>query len=667
MRKVLRIVVAFLLLSTVIFALGTFDSFAYTDKFDENVLEEKITDVYTDIRNARGYSYKGYCGTFIIDQLKALKIGYLSNGGSLNGNKWFVNLKSGVTSYGYTQIKYEGNNCLYDIVEANEGCAVYNIVISFTYQLGYSYEKPGAGHALLIYAISDGYVYFTENFTFDGIKEGGMIKLSLIDFYERFNADYGVAIGAVHFVNKEKELTDKIEAVYAEVNNMCSDDGESLGFVNGQLDVLEIGYVINSGSDENGGLYSALEKWGLTENSYIQRKFEGDTALCDIMECVEASELRDIVVSFGNADEGHSVYIYGMLGDHLYFVEDSEHFGYDAGQAIKMTVEDFCRSYTEIYGAMSGAVQFVKTDSEGYVTVKNVGAGRLLNIYDDRDVEGTSVTVYRSDKTTGQYFRFEFDGVGFKLYSLCAPEKAVGLNDSNKAIITNNIDDCSWLIEKVSGGYLIRLASDPQKVLASSGNYNSARVVVADYVEGNRFQLWTFSDNELEKALKCYKVTFNSDGKSREVYCSYGEIPMAPRTTDYVTNEGISYFDSWDRDLSPVTSDCTYTAQYRFVSVEYEISWNTGNGVIVETVDCGCIPVYADNVMYDRLPTAVYCDAEYKVYHCEADENGKRFYFGDEMLMGWHVLNGEKRYFSKVSGYMITKPTTIEGVRYYFN
>lgn len=664
MKKALRIFVALYMLASILTAFGTFGSFAYTDSFDEASLEEKINSVYSEIRARRGKSYKGYCGTFLIDQLNELEIGYYYNGGSLNGNKWFTNLKSGVTSYGYTQTKYAGNDCLYDIIEANEGKDIYNVVISFTYQLGYSYSNPGAGHALLIYAISNGNVYFTENFTFNNIPEGGMIRLSLEDFYNRFNVDYGNAIGAVHFVNKEKELTDKIEAVYAEVENKIHD--VNYEFVTAQLEALNIGYVINSGSAQKGALFNSLEASGLTQSGYVQTKFSGSSSLDTIINNY-SNELKNVVVSFGDGDTGHSVFIYEYTDGYLYFIEDEDHFGHKKGNAIKMSLEDFCSKYSNQYGNITGVVKFVYKDTEGYITLKNVGAGRLLNIYDDRDVDMTQVTVYKSDKTTGQYFKIIFDEIGFRLYSLCAPDRELSLDQNGNAVILENAYDATWLIEKVSGGYVLRLASNPKMVLASSGNYNSARVVLREYSEGNRFQIWSFSDSEIDKLVKCYKVIFNSDGKKQEVYCSYGETPVSPLVNDFVTNQGISYFDSWDKDLVPVTSNCVYNAKYRFVSVGHEITWDLGDQKIIERFPDGVVPSYGEGVMYDILPCPVTSNAEYKVYQGVFDENGVKYYFGDQRLSGWQIVNGEKRYFSKVSGYMITSPTTIEGVKYHFN
>ncbi len=49
------------------------------------------------------------------------------------------------------------------------------------------------------------------------------------------------------------------------------------------------------------------------------------------------------------------------------------------------------------------------------------------------------------------------------------------------------------------------------------------------------------------------------------------------------------------------------------------------------------------------------------------NEKGKRYFENDVYKSGWIEIEGEKYYFSKLDGYMITDPTEISGQLYYFN
>lgn len=205
----------------------------YADIDLDSQIKNKINLTYSIIRSKRGSSYNGYCGSFIRDQLNAVNVGFVNLGG-YNGNQWYPNLVADAkTVYGYTQRKYPGNNCLYDIVDGL-GNEVYNIVISFKHQYGYTDAIPGAGHAVFIYAIINNTVYFCESYSNSTAREGTPITMSLDTFYSKYNYCYGDALGAVYFepeINEEDinsstepEASDKTElySIYYEIKNLAS-------------------------------------------------------------------------------------------------------------------------------------------------------------------------------------------------------------------------------------------------------------------------------------------------------------------------------------------------------------------------------------------------------------------------------------------------------------
>lgn len=176
-------------------------SMAYLEKIDEDTTvvgksgEEicaEITSAYAAMRKSFGQSYSGWCGQYVKDMLNRLKIGFYGSG-SLNGNKWMTTLvDDAVTPYGYKQVKYWGENCLFDILSANGGIA-YNIVISFNIQSG-QYAKYG--HVVFINAIIDDMVYYSESFSTSRGAEGVPQVYSLSNFMNYYSR-YEI-IGAIH-------------------------------------------------------------------------------------------------------------------------------------------------------------------------------------------------------------------------------------------------------------------------------------------------------------------------------------------------------------------------------------------------------------------------------------------------------------------------------------
>ncbi len=163
---------------------------------DEVVAE--ITSVYSTIRARRGRSYSGWCGQYVKDQLNEMQIGFYGSG-SYNGNRWLTTLVTdGITSYGYKQVKYYGKDCLEDILNANGGVA-YNIVISFNafYSASSGAYNP-YGHVLLINAIIDDTVYYSESFNSSRGKEGAPQVESLAKFKNYYYKYFDDPIGAIH-------------------------------------------------------------------------------------------------------------------------------------------------------------------------------------------------------------------------------------------------------------------------------------------------------------------------------------------------------------------------------------------------------------------------------------------------------------------------------------
>lgn len=177
-----------------------------------------------NVNDGQGYGCYGgtyLCGRFVGRQ--AIELGFVyknANGqtytsiGYPNGNDWYsvlghnqiiTNTKDGLQ---YIQKKYAGSNCLQDLIAANGGGNIYNIIISYERWTDSSHTSYTAdGHVRYIYAIlkdpsTDKYmVYFTDNMiSKNGVPEGEMVSTDLEDFSGAWiERNRYVPIGAIHF------------------------------------------------------------------------------------------------------------------------------------------------------------------------------------------------------------------------------------------------------------------------------------------------------------------------------------------------------------------------------------------------------------------------------------------------------------------------------------
>ena len=138
--------------------------------------------------------------------------------------------------------------------------------------------------------------------------------------------------------------------------------------------------------------------------------------------------------------------------------------------------------------------------TDGYYTLKNLYAGKMLNVRGSYSTSNTNVTVYETDGTTGQQFRFIKSGSNYVLEPKCAPSCALNVygtsasNGSNVNIWTKSGNSTqAWVMEynSSSAAYVIRCAANTNLVLTATGTSNSSNVALANYSSGNKSQLWS--------------------------------------------------------------------------------------------------------------------------------------------------------------------------------
>lgn len=147
-----------------------------------------------------GNSFSGWCGRYVSYQLNILGINYkMVAKATFNGSQVYDEMiANAVTANGYTQVKYSGAHALSDIVKANNGEPVYNIVVS------QRVTNMSAGHTYFIHAIINNTVYWSENSTWGGIGEGKIRKNTVAQMESNPQTNpskkhYYSIIGAIHF------------------------------------------------------------------------------------------------------------------------------------------------------------------------------------------------------------------------------------------------------------------------------------------------------------------------------------------------------------------------------------------------------------------------------------------------------------------------------------
>ena len=198
-KRILTAVLAFVMLMSMVI----FPTEAATSS-KEIALRQKITTTYRRLRAANGYqSYNGLCGkmaAYTLYYLGVDKYVYSHNG----KDEYDAYEKLEKTTGGYAVKTYPAPE--YNLEEAlnaiSEGGTkdVYNILLGFERS-----NNPAGrlyGHALVLYGIINGNVYFTESFTTSlGGKEGTPVVCSIKEFCDSYNK-WTTFEGAVYFGTK---------------------------------------------------------------------------------------------------------------------------------------------------------------------------------------------------------------------------------------------------------------------------------------------------------------------------------------------------------------------------------------------------------------------------------------------------------------------------------
>jgi len=144
------------------------------------------------------------------------------------------------------------------------------------------------------------------------------------------------------------------------------------------------------------------------------------------------------------------------------------------------------------------------------------------------------------------------------------------------------VDDDDTLISsgKYHYGDKVTLPSDPSKAVTAKYTYTFSGwdKEVVDVVENATYKA-TYSS-----VVNEYKVTWVVDGVSTEETYKYGETPSFKVNTSKPADNTYTYeFDDWDKEVSMVTGDVTYTAKYKATYIEYEVKFVDEDGSFISS------------------------------------------------------------------------------------
>lgn len=522
-----------------------------------------------------------------------------------------------------------------------------------------------------------------------------MIKNNKLSLYNRFAAlllavlmIIGSSTAFVFAAETEAVINERIKDTYDIIyaRRGKAYDGNVSAFIKDQLIELNIGYLLEDTVNDSSKWYDSIVENAVTSYGYFQYKYEGNNCLYTISEAYGKDAAYNIIISFGNlqGESGRSVFIHAVYNGNVYYSECSAGDGIAEGTPIAMSIDKFMFEYSRVYGEAYGAVCFsngkklVPPEKEKTIyNIKNLGTEKYLNVSGSSDTEGANVTIYTKDGTIGQDFYLVPDGAAFRIYSPCAPNRQMSVQAGYAEIYQKvNGDYGLWYLERIEGNiFIIRSKNDPNMVLTAKSYYDGAKTVPSEYVVGNQNQLWEFSGNTAYEESRIIEIIWAVDGEIYKERYSYNEMPECPVTP---VKPGLM-FEGWDSEIEPATKFKNYIAVFGWSNIDVTVKWTFGGKEYIETYKAGQTPEFKingelceygvpDYVMYDKEPTYLPVEGEqYTVYYAYKDNGGLKLHDGNGFIAGWNVINGQRRYFSKISGYMMTGDVTIAGVKYKIN
>lgn len=170
--------------------------------------------------------------------------------------------------------------------------------------------------------------------------------------------------------------------------------------------------------------------------------------------------------------------------------------------------------------------------------------------------------------------------------------------DLEAPVLKLNGDIVSWESIPNALKYEIILNEKPIYVDSSVNTYklfDGDKISIKAVGDDKKYKT-SISSNEITYILESFTVTWISEGKEIEKdICKKGTIPTYDGIipTKESTTQYSYEFIGWDKEISAVTNDITYTAKYKEEINKYEVIWKSGSDILKkETLEYGSLPSY---------------------------------------------------------------------------
>lgn len=458
MKKILTV------LAIMMLVVGTQLSMVTQAQAQPSELEEGVKQLHNSIMQKNGgKSLNGYCAQYVSWSLyvKGITTGFEAKG---NGKDVYNNWSNvSKTSGGYDVIKYPGANCLDNLIADHGNQTIYNVVVGFDYS-PYG-EGRKYGHVMYIYAISDGYIYYSESGTWGGKPSGTVFKKTLSEYKQMYSGH--TYDGAILFT--------KAKPKYASSLNGWNTDYQLTG--NMAEDICRVAYAQLGKNGGNLGYNNYSNAWcsvfvsdcarlaGVPESVIKNHTQAGEGSGYfdfDNSQIIDSSELKngDLVFVHGKYDhvficyyvDGKQLLINGNNSDKVACTAPLSKVPYwwrkndgtyasvvcirpnynDKGIYIpegtysirsacneNKALDVFTQSLNDkanvhLWDVGSQNSQKWKIEKNGsYYTIVNVNSGKALDVENGATTSGTNVWQYSANGTAAQNWYFEDAGNGY--------------------------------------------------------------------------------------------------------------------------------------------------------------------------------------------------------------------------------------------------------------
>lgn len=260
-----------------------------------------------------------------------------------------------------------------------------------------------------------------------------------------------------------------------------------------------------------------------------------------------------------------------------------------------------------VNGAMDSAQITVKEtlvkaslkDTVYKLTLK--GTNVCLDVNGGIDKNGTNVQIWENNDSNAQKWRAENHSDGTTSFiAQCAPDKVLDVmrtgNSTSGALkagcnvdiyIHNDSPAQNFTPYQYSdGSYILRLSSNPELVLTSTGTGSGANVIINNFDENNMLQRWTITETSAPTPAPTTSYTFPTNNAYQITVLSYyyGNASKGK----HVTKGGGSTLGAMD--ISGPDSDILATESGTVIAVTYDSGW--GNSITIKH-DNGFYSFYA--------------------------------------------------------------------------